>query len=55
MPHYKARYIPLKQGDTEAKPYYRTITSADTLNDAMRQAERLCRKGYICHLVTEMV
>lgn len=45
---YLARYIHRRK---EAPDYHRTI-HADTLNEAIKQAERYTRKGYICAGVT---
>ncbi len=36
----------------EAPEYYRTVSGADSLNEAIKQAERWTRKGFIMVGVT---
>ena len=45
---YLARYMHRRH---EAPEYYRTIF-ADSVNEAIKQAERYTRKGFICAGVT---
>lgn len=46
---YRARYIPRR--DKTLPEYWRTIRE-ETLSDAIKQAERYTRKGYLCVGVT---
>lgn len=45
---FKSRYLHRRN---EKPEYYRTI-HADTLNEAIKQAERYTKKGYICVGIT---
>lgn len=47
------KFIAKYQHRRHAEPeYFRTITNADSLNEALRIAEKFTRKGYICVGVT---
>lgn len=50
MDRYIARYIQRRPETPLAAPkeYFRTVSGTDSLKDAMRQAERFTRKGFIC-------
>ena len=39
-----AKYLHLSG---QKEPYYRTIYS-DSVNEAIKEADRYCRKGYLC-------
>lgn len=47
---WKAQYLKILRGK-KLDEYWRTITNADDVNDAMRIANRYARKGYICSKV----
>lgn len=44
---WKAHYLKLLHG-RKIDEYWRTITNADDVNNAMKLAEKYARKGYIC-------